>query len=397
MATSSDEAAALHISENNWFFAKFLCLVAFALLIEFFVLYAILYKSPPAMHTYKCFLALNTFWDVLITLHTGFLFEPQEQCCNVQRIEELGGQAVMGTLRGLLVSSFGRFGAHTTFAMLVFLITAFCLTQLYSLLYRYSVLLQNKRVQELIVSKAGVAAFLTTLIVLGSFFGYTAFFCVEMPSDITELVLNDNADSLSNESLAWSHWLWRVDTTIYIIDLNRVHNRRAIALALANLVLFNFASLLLIVLIVIRLKRCAVRLSRRTYKLHRQLTGLLAVQLGAPLFLMGLPIGLVLLTDLKLDLGNNFHQYWAYVTALFAPSNSFITLFFIPPYRAFVCRLIGRACCCKRFIEEQKKRILAAASSTVIPNVHDAARTNERKRRDGVGDLSHPNSPNFVV
>ena len=80
-----------------------------------------------------------------------------------------------------MAGKIGKYGANSAFSALGFLIAAITITQLYSLVYRFTVLLDNELISKTIVRRGYLGVFFAVLMGFCSMFAWTVYTAFEDP------------------------------------------------------------------------------------------------------------------------------------------------------------------------------------------------------------------------
>uniref|UniRef100_A0A915CY91 G protein-coupled receptor n=1 Tax=Ditylenchus dipsaci TaxID=166011 RepID=A0A915CY91_9BILA len=256
------------------------------------------------MKTYRSFLLSYTFWDLLFTFGLAVLVKPELISPTMAYINGLGRHL-------------GPSGGNISIAYCVFCGAGIILVQDNALLYRLVAVQPNKIYMHyflhpvtVVLHNAAHSAFEFGLAIL-------AYYCFPAPEELPKILAN------------YPHILENVRNGSVVFSIK----------------LSSYA-------LVYTLSRNSRNFSKKTYKMHKQLTILLIIQLTAPVIFVIVPLSIQIAGILfEHEFSETGTQIGVLILSLYASFNSILTIFFVTPYRTFtlswIIWLLSRLLCKK--------------------------------------------------
>ncbi|CAD5220345.1 unnamed protein product [Bursaphelenchus xylophilus] len=282
------------------------------------------------MKSYIPFVLNFTIPDLLLALELGIFVHPDP-------IFPFPGAYVRGLFR-----HFGSFGGKFSMA-LMFNTVAFAISaQCYCIMYRYAMLMDDLRIFHGMLRPT---TWIFVYIGKFTFAGVNTYVLYKMTlegdaatDDMISLYprLASSYEGLNIPDISNS-------VLIYMQESVDVFTLSALAVVFIGFFTAEFVSVGCIYHILKKLEEKRRNFTERTYRLHRQLTTVLAFQLATPVLFIMCPITISLVCQI-LNSGFNasLGQYAILSLDLYGAANSFITIYFVKPYRVYVLRKVSK-------------------------------------------------------
>uniref|UniRef100_A0A7E4VRQ3 Serpentine Receptor, class T n=1 Tax=Panagrellus redivivus TaxID=6233 RepID=A0A7E4VRQ3_PANRE len=305
----------LHHTIDAFLFAY----TVFSVTTQVYTFFVVIFKSPAFMKEYRYFLCTFIFWDIIFNVSVGFFILPTP----------------LFPSYGVIVSGFIEnlepyFGSNVTRA---FICIAFWsgadLIQLqdFCLIYRFTALHPNRNVRKWFMSWPSMIAF--------HIVGYGICFAACVP---IWFIVVDESEKLSYMAMFDSSIFLDIEPGNVFTFLNE--NSSIVPYYCSCLFVgFGFHLIVSVTLstnIIRYLSHNADKFSTKVYRMHRQLTIILIVQIFTPLMFMIIPICiLVMTTYLEIPLSNTLGHIGILLITIYPSTNTIITIVCVTPYRKF--------------------------------------------------------------
>ncbi|KAH7696738.1 hypothetical protein AAVH_36188, partial [Aphelenchoides avenae] len=228
---------------RNWYDVTLSLLAVISVLSQIYVIWMVIKKSPKSMAEYRFFLCLYTAWDMLFTIVIGVLLHPSPLF------------PAPSVYANGLSTLFGTSGVGVTLHVGFYAAANVVMDLDYCLLYRMVVIMEDKRPYQWFVSKMGYVMF-WALGVLVSVCNHLEHFS-DYPG-VVDLIPRNAIVIYMEKYLASTHWI--------MMGL------------FGGLLVSELVSLGVVFMVLRTLRRNAGNFSKKTYRLHLQLTALLLLQ-----------------------------------------------------------------------------------------------------------------------
>ncbi|KAI6170843.1 Na+ channel domain containing protein [Aphelenchoides bicaudatus] len=231
----------------------------FTFIVQAYVFYLVQFKSPKSMKEYRYFLNTFTIWDMIFTIAASTSLAPNS-------VQGIFGAEVAGWGRSfrpelqLFCLGFGFYSA----ALVI-------MSQDYCLIYRFTVVWLDKRVHEFFMSTPSKIGWFVFQQSIAIFLGTFSYFACVQPNEFAARVALEPPEIQQR-------------LTKFVIWFDVGNSMSAIWFSITLVICFMISETLcgfLIFMIMKHLRRNSDKFSKTTYKLHRQLTLLLAVQVAS--------------------------------------------------------------------------------------------------------------------
>uniref|UniRef100_A0A915DBE0 Uncharacterized protein n=1 Tax=Ditylenchus dipsaci TaxID=166011 RepID=A0A915DBE0_9BILA len=225
-----------------------------------------------------------------------------------------------------LARNFGQAGADFSIVLLVFFGTALISAQGYCLLYRLTVVLDNKRYYEMFMSKFSFIFFHCLGVFFVSGTSIPSFYSLAPKEDFFPII------SKYPESLAYI----QPDSIFICINTNQTYAAVTGLSILSGTVLAESVSFAVAFGIIKTLRANVESFSAKTYKMHLQLTFLLIAQLSTPILFVLLPVLIgIMAMYFHFHLNKFMGQIGVILCSSYASTNSLLVILFVTPYRNY--------------------------------------------------------------
>ncbi|KAI1704699.1 serpentine type 7TM GPCR chemoreceptor srh domain-containing protein [Ditylenchus destructor] len=326
-----------------------------SLIFQCYAVFVVLRASPISMRPYRYFLCLMTVWDLIFTFLIGLGLAPR-------KISPVSGTYVHGFAQG-----FGHDFARIMLCMVVFSAVQIMASELNCLLYRLTVMLPNKKVQTLFVRPISKILVQLVFVCIGLFFSiptYNIFLNQEQLVPFLAYWKIHAAQDLHIDIVVPE------DTVILAHDSSFFGPAKVVfvSICLTEIVCF------IIAFVIVRMLRCNAHIfSKKTYKIHLQLTILLVVQLISPILFIAIPVCSSLLYSLfDQPIPTVIGDILMLALSFNATANSLLTICFVTPYRRYTKSLLQRIFCLSKKPIQPVERIYIARIF-VLMNVYSCS------------------------
>ncbi|CAD5220337.1 unnamed protein product [Bursaphelenchus xylophilus] len=303
------------------------------------------------MRTYKRFLINFTVMDFLFAFSLGILVKPYP-------IYPFQGAIIEGPLR-----YFENHGAVISTAFIINSAGYAMSTQCACIIYRFAILQADQRILEFVISwNTWIACYVATFFITAG----TVFLANKM-----QVPQNEVYSKLLEVQPTYPGSVIPDISGKVVFLLNTGNEFTAIA---AGLVFFGFFAAEVIsigcVYMILRiLDSKKASFSKVTYRLHRQLTIALGIQLSTPFFFIILPVSIgIILVASNFRGGSHVVMELAILFIdLYGAVNSLITLYFVKPYRNFLVLKMKQflfTITCGKVSSEPEPIVVAAMENT---------------------------------
>ncbi|CAD5220347.1 unnamed protein product [Bursaphelenchus xylophilus] len=319
-----------------------------SMILSSIVVYVVFFHSPRSMGTYTRFITNFTLCDFMMSFCVGFVVRPFP-------IFPFDGGLVEGFVRGL-----GDTGGAISFAIILNAL-AYCLSaQCACIIYRFSVLLDNKAILQFVVSKITWTFAYTGNVI---FTIGTTYLSVKLQVRREDLqyFLRDTASHHPEVPIP------NLDNEVYIY----MNFSGTIATITGLLVVFGFMIVEIISLgcvftIFHQMEVKKHTFSPTTYKMHRQLTAALLAQVIAPIIFIMLPVMYIMFGRYyRSGLSELTGQVLVLCMDMYGGISSMITLYFIAPYRRVVFKAMWGWRSSSKRVEEWKTEPWAIRTKSI--------------------------------
>ncbi|CAD5214745.1 unnamed protein product [Bursaphelenchus xylophilus] len=304
------------------------------------------------MRVYKYHVIHFTIYDFIFSFNLGTLIKPDT-------IFPFNGAYVKGWYR-----YFGDNGA--TICMISIIVTGghAITTQCICLVYRFAVLLDTRKLLALMSDwKAYVIGYVisTTIYTLISVFIFAK---IVFPVDEVHRQILEVAKIFPNATLP------DFNQVILYLPPTTEHSLGAAIFIFCGFMTAEFVSVGSVYMLLRKLESKKASFSKATYRLHRQLTIALGLQLSTPFFFIMAPVSYWVVVNYP-------YGYMDYSTSrlfllyieMYGTCNSAITLYFVKPYRNLVTSKIRMAfhyATCRRYGKEEEILVVMPPESTLV-------------------------------
>ncbi|KAH7714996.1 Protein SRN-1 [Aphelenchoides avenae] len=299
---------------RNWYDVTLSLLAVIPVLSQVYVIWMVIKKSPKSMAEYRFFLCLYTAWDMLFTIVIGVLLHPSPLF------------PAPSVYANGLSTLFGTSGVDVTLHVGFYAAANVVMDLDYCLLYRMVVIMEDKRPYQWFVSKMGYVMFwaLGVLVSVCVVFALSNCFLVQRNhlehfSDypgVVDLIPRNAIVIYMEKRLASTHWI--------MMGL------------FGGLLVSELVSLGVVFKVLRTLRRNAGNFSKKTYRLHLQLTALLLLQLSTPIIFVVFPLVVTIFSVVLETTLTQMHAKVGFLLlALYAPVNSLLVIVFVGPYRRY--------------------------------------------------------------
>jgi len=307
-------------------FELFLLTITLAsLALQLYVIWVIYHASPGSMRDYRPYLTRLTAWDAIFTAFIGIGLQPSVMF-------PLSGAIVRG-----LFATMGQQGAYIGLVAVFFAGAQVLTTQCDCLIFRLAVILRVEGFYKGLISKRGSLICRAIDISIGLAFSLPMYWCVDNGTVEVAVQLDPEHDLVKYPYLLA---LTDASAVRLFLDLTASSIWAYAGCLLAGFALLEAVCFAMGYTIVRVLRQNAHCFTARTYRMHMQLTVLVALQLASPVLYIVLPISMVCLYSvfycqrLSLTAG----QVGITAMALYATNNSLLTLCFVTPYRRYTMK-----------------------------------------------------------
>ncbi|CAD5208522.1 unnamed protein product [Bursaphelenchus xylophilus] len=241
-------------------------------------------------------------------------------------------------------------------------------TQCYCIMYRFAVLQANPKYLHALLSwTTWIVAYLISFAITGG--SYFIFNKMQPPQkDIPAKIVQASANF---PGIPLPEFEGRL---LLYLDYNSLYTKYAIVLVFIGFLAAEAISIGCVFLILQQLEAKKASFSKATYKLHRQLTVALGIQLSMPI--------LFIITPVTYGIVMTFIQGYIYIPTnalagrlaimyidLYGASNSVVTLYFVKPYRMFIIqkfKSLTSFVTCRRYGNSTEVKSVMAAENTLV-------------------------------
>ncbi|KAI1693079.1 serpentine type 7TM GPCR chemoreceptor srh domain-containing protein [Ditylenchus destructor] len=313
-----------------------------SIIFQFYVIFVVIKVSPFTMRPYRYFLCIMTIWDIIFTFLIGVGLAPHH-------VYPMSGATVHG-----FSQDFGLDFAHVMVCAVVFSAVQIMAAEFYCLLYRLTVVFQNRKVHKIFMHPISKVFAQILFVCIGLFFSVPTF---HLYLDKEGVVISQTSwINFAAQSLHYTIEL-HDNSIILLINLDTTFFTAAKVICCC-LCAFSVICLLIIFAILRALRKNAHTFSKKTYKIHLQLTILLIVQLICPVVFVILPTGVSLIFALSgyftpQGFGVVLGHVFMIAISFYGTANSILTMFFVKPYRRHTKSLLQKILC--PFIKPQSR------------------------------------------
>ncbi|KAI1722398.1 serpentine type 7TM GPCR chemoreceptor srh domain-containing protein [Ditylenchus destructor] len=278
------------------------------------------------MSAYRYFLSIITVWDMIFTALLGFGLHPK-----------LIFPMSAGVARGFIYA-FGTTGARVLLCIIIYAAVNLLAGQAYCLMYRLSVIWENRKVHHIFMKPITLVLMQIFWQLLALAFSIPAYECFT------------NSERFREAYRTWGLPLPYISPDEVGLFMEYVPRTRTYAeFIVGGFVLSEILCFLIAYLIFRNLKKNSHHFSKKTYRIHLQLTLLLVIQLSLPFIFIVFPIGYALKAALTNDpLNEGAGDIGIIMLSLYATVNSFVTIIFVTPYRRYTKRKLLSVLSCGR-------------------------------------------------
>ncbi|CAD5208523.1 unnamed protein product [Bursaphelenchus xylophilus] len=311
------------VSNSNIYDVIFFIVGAFGTFLGISVIVIVLTQSPESMRTYKRFIINYTIFDMLFAFTLGVLVKPDP-------LFPFSGAYINGFFKYL-----GEPGAVVSDVAIVNSAGYAMSTQCYCIMYRFAVLQTNPKYMDALLSwTTWIVAYLISFAVTGG--TYFIFDKVQPPQkDIPAKIIQALANFPGIPLPEFEGQL------LLYLDYNSQYSKYAGAFVFIGFLAAEAISIGCVFLILRQLETKKASFSKATYKLHRQLTVALGIQLSMPILFIITPVTYgIIMTYIQGPTNTLAGRLAIMYIDLYGASNSVVTLYFVKPYRMFIIQKI---------------------------------------------------------
>ncbi|KAI6222243.1 hypothetical protein M3Y95_00964200 [Aphelenchoides besseyi] len=307
-------------------------------LLQLLVLYLIVVISPKTMHDYRFYLIVATIIEILYSLNYSLvlLLKPPEIYPGV------------GIYCRGLASYLGQTAANIFASSHYFLCGLMIGSQHVCMIYRFLAIHPDRNLRQVFMTSEWKRRSYGFVFVCSLLLGIGLYFGIADPSEYAEIIST------------WTGVQQTIDYTEIRILLrnNRPYLARFFSVTGLLIVISEAVHLAVVISILWILKRKSASYSRRSLKMHRDLTVVLMLQLLIPALMLILPCILFLFKmQTKTSNSRIISEIWTLIIASHMCVISLITIIAVGPYRRYLLNLFWRLIRPSRLFHLQQPKI----------------------------------------